>query len=89
MRVSRIKLIERIFTNNELNLFLSRMLIAWVAPTHKFSATNREQLLIWLDALGKYSLVDANILVLMMVAFSLHLDFESLYTIDIFVIPKV
>ena len=65
------------------------MLIAWIAPTNFLSSSKRERLLIWLDALGKYSLVDANILVIMMVAFSFHLKFENVYAFDVFVIPKV
>lgn len=65
------------------------MLVAWVTPVNILSIPKRERLLIWLDALGKYSLVDANILVLMMVAFSFHFRLQDVYEIDIYVIPKV
>ena len=65
------------------------MLVAWVLPSRVFSSERREQLLLWLDALGKYSLVDANILVIMMVAFSMKFNLGEMSSMEIFVIPKV
>jgi len=53
------------------------MLFAWTAPTSRLSVRKREQLLMWLDALGKYSLVDTYVLVLMMVAFRFHVVLDK------------
>ena len=58
-----------------LKVFL--MLIAWVTPVQLFSKDKRETLLMWLDALGKFSLVDAFVLVLMMVAFRFHMTLNT------------
>jgi hypothetical protein len=62
------------------------MLHAWVTPadnTHR-----RERLLLALDALGKFSLVDTYVLVVMMVAFRFHLDLPGQTTLDVFVTPQ-
>ena len=58
-------------------LKLLLMLFSWMAPTSVFPVYKRERLLMWLDALGKYSLVDTYVLVLMMVAFRFHLVLEN------------
>jgi hypothetical protein len=44
------------------------MIIAWVLPQNKLSITSRESFIVWLDRLGKWSLIDAFVLVLMLVA---------------------
>ena len=41
-----------------------------------------------LDALGKFSLVDTYVLVLMVVAFRYHLDLEGGVTVDVYVAPQ-
>ena len=54
------------------------------------SYKKRETLLTWLDALGKWSLVDTYVLVLMMVAFKFHLAAkEHIYPLelDVYVNP--
>jgi len=75
-------------------LKLLLMLFSWMAPASVLPVYKREQLLMWLDALGKYSLVDTYVLVLMMVAFRFHLSLDkieatpSFLTIDVFVTPE-
>ena len=44
----------------------------WLAPPSRLPVERRETLLIWLDALGKWSLIDTYVMTLMMVAF--HFD---------------
>jgi len=68
-------------------LKLAMMIFAWVAPMELFSHAQREKLLIWLDALGKYSLVDAFVLVLMLVSFRYHFEVDHLGALDVYVTP--
>ena len=63
------------------------MLFSWVTPDTLFSLKKRENLLIWLDALGKFSLVDSFVLVLMLVSFRFHFDVSGVGSIDAFVTP--
>ncbi|GMH69373.1 hypothetical protein TL16_g05142, partial [Triparma laevis f. inornata] len=65
------------------------MLFAWVSPTQLCSKEKRENLLMWLDALGKYSLVDAYVLVMMMVAFRFHIALQDDSIVaDVLVTPE-
>jgi hypothetical protein len=48
-------------------------LFCWISPVSVLSAKRRESFLMALDALGKWSLIDAFVLILMMVAFHLHI----------------
>lgn len=66
---------------------LLMMFLSWCCPVHLLSFERREQLLIWLDALGKYSLVDSFVLVLMLVSFKFHIDLPGVGILDSFVIP--
>ena len=68
-------------------LFL--MLVAWILPTSIVSNHRRETLLMVLDAMGKWSLIDTHVLVLMAVAFRFHLaDPHTPETqMDVFVAP--
>ena len=66
---------------------LIMMLVSWISPVSIISFEHRERLLIWLDALGKYSLVDSFVLVLMLVSFKFRLDFPGVGSIDSYVIP--
>ena len=66
---------------------LIMMLVSWICPLSVLSFQGREWLLIWLDALGKYSLVDSFVLVLMLVSFKFHIAFPGVATIDSYVIP--
>eukprot|EP01039_Chlorochromonas_danica_P003589 gene3589-3930_t len=58
---------------------LAAMLIAWILPPAVLSVSSRETVLIVLDALGKWSLVDFFVMVLMLAAFYF----------DMFVIPQL
>eukprot|EP00475_Leptophrys_vorax_P003121 TRINITY_DN1180_c0_g1_i1.p1 TRINITY_DN1180_c0_g1~~TRINITY_DN1180_c0_g1_i1.p1 ORF type:complete len:481 (+),score=144.49 TRINITY_DN1180_c0_g1_i1:475-1917(+) len=49
------------------------MLACWLAPPQKLALRHRKRIMHWLDILGKWSLVDAYVLVLMMVAFRFHI----------------
>jgi len=68
-------------------LKLALMLVAWVAPPDFLSKSQRGDLLFSLDALGKFSLVDTFVLVLMMVSFRYHLEAGG-STLDVYVNPK-
>ncbi len=45
----------------------------WIAPRHLLPHRRREQMMMALDALGKWSLIDAFVLTLTMVAFNFHI----------------
>jgi len=66
---------------------LALMVLAWCAPISVLSIGLREKLLVWLDALGKFSLVDTYVLVLMLVAFRYHLELGDFGTLDVYVTP--
>jgi len=61
-------------------------LVCWVLPPHMLSTARRERCLILLDALGKWSLVDAYVLVMMMVAFRTKISLYN-YELDVIVNP--
>ena len=61
------------------------MLFGWCS--NLLSLEQRGCMLFLLDALGKFSLVDTFVLVLMMVSFRYHLVLDGLLTLDIFVNP--
>ena len=69
------------------NIKLKLMLFAWAAPERAMATERRERLLLSLDALGKFSLVDTYVLVLMLVAFRFHLDLAEQASINVFVTP--
>ena len=66
---------------------LLMMFLSWISPVSIMPFETREWLLTWLDALGKYSLVDSFVLVLMLVSFKFHINFPGVGTIDSYVIP--
>lgn len=61
------------------------MLFGWCS--NLLSLEQRGCMLFLLDALGKFSLVDTFVLVLMMVSFRYHLVLDGLLTLDVFVNP--
>ena len=61
------------------------MLFGWC--TRVLELRQRGCMLFLLDALGKFSLVDTFVLVLMMVSFRFHLVVDGLMTLDVFVNP--
>lgn len=70
-------------------------LYIWFAPPRWLSFKRRGSLLSWLDALGKWSMVDVFVLLMTLASFRLsinspdHLDFlpEGLYSINMLVVP--
>ena len=50
------------------------MLACWVLPPKYLVAKKREKMLIVLDTLGKWSLIDAYMLIMMTVSFRYSLD---------------
>jgi hypothetical protein len=70
-------------------LKLMLMMFAWMSPVGMCGTEKRETMLMWLDALGKYSLVDAYVLVMMMVAFRFHIDLaDEGVIVDVLVTPE-
>jgi hypothetical protein len=53
------------------------MLLCWGAPPARLPARLREQILMFLDAFGKWSLIDTYVLVMFMVAFHFHVDLAA------------
>jgi hypothetical protein len=53
---------------------LGMMLACWFIPANKLSIPRRHKLLEFLDAFGKWSLVDTYVLVLFVVAFSINME---------------
>jgi hypothetical protein len=68
---------------------LFMMFLSWVLPTNRMGSERRGALLVWLDSLNKYSLVDTFVLILMTVVFRIHMQFSapSSWTIDTYVEP--
>lgn len=53
------------------------MLIAWTVKESKLSFTMRERILIILDTMGKWSMIDSYIMVIMLVAFRFQIEGTS------------
>ena len=64
------------------------MMVSWVASTRRLPPIKREKILYYLDSLGKFSLIDAYVLVLMMVAFRYELEVEGVGALNVYVTPK-
>ena len=64
------------------------MMISWIASTRRLPSVKREKILYLLDSLGKFSLVDVYVMVLMMVAFRYNLEFEGAGEVNVYVTPK-
>jgi len=62
--------------------------VSWVVSTKKIPPVRREKILYLIDSLGKFSLIDAYVLVLMMVAFRYDLEVEGLGALNVYVTPK-
>jgi len=66
---------------------------AWYFPRRWLGQHKRERMLLWLDVLGKWSLIDAYVLVLFVVAFRFHIANPSflvpadIASVDVFVQP--
>ena len=73
---------------------LIMMICIWILPTTILSARRRETFLKVLDALGKWSLVDSFVMVLMIIAFHFHIslpvqnpEVEEPFAVNLFVYP--
>jgi len=64
------------------------MMVSWIASTRRLPPVKREKILYLLDSLGKFSLIDAYVLVLMMVAFRYNLSVEGVGELNVYVTPK-
>ena len=73
------------------------MMTCWCSSTNFISVRKREKILMWLNALGKWSLLDIYVLAMMMVAFRYHVDGavsspvdgqEHTFSFDLYVEPK-
>ena len=66
---------------------LSLLMYSWMASSKRLPLLRRERILYLIDSLGKFSLVDAYVLVLMMVAFRYHLEILGVEA-DVYVTPQ-
>ena len=66
---------------------LLALLCCWMASTRRLPPVKREKILYLLDSLGKFSLIDAYVLVLMMVAFTYELDIGNVGAINVYTTP--
>jgi Paraquat-inducible protein A len=64
------------------------MLGSWLTPPNYLRPSTRGRILLAMDSLGKFALVDTYLFVLMMVAFRYHLDLSDSISMDIFVSPE-
>lgn len=67
---------------------LVAMLMCWVLPTSAMPLRNRDSVLRWLDILGKWSLLDTYVMVMMMVAFNFTLVVAPGIEVIVFVVPN-
>ena len=77
---------------------LVAMMLCWMMPHIILSIRGREKVLMFLDAMGKWSLIDAFILVFMMVVFSFKVEVppphsnssvDNITTITTYVVPQM
>ena len=93
-KVYPLSLLIAVFSGGWPYIKISLLLACWWAPRDLMGAKLRERILMAVDALGKWSLIDAYVLVLLMVAFSFHLELseegqlQPPSTVDVFVNPE-
>ena len=63
------------------------MLICWITSIRRLPPIKREKIIYLLDCLGKFSLIDTYVLVLMMVAFRYNLEVAGAGALDVYVTP--
>lgn len=84
-----LSLLIAIFSGAWPYLKLLLCLAAWVLPSRVLPHQRRETMLVWLDRLGKWSLIDAYVMVMMLVAFRFHLAFfNNEAVVDVLVSPE-
>jgi hypothetical protein len=67
---------------------LLSMLVAWVAPPKLVSVGRRETILVTLDVLGKWSLIDFFVMILMLCAFYFNIYIGQEIAVNVTVLPK-
>mmetsp|Transcript_8330 Transcript_8330/g.16163 ORF Transcript_8330/g.16163 Transcript_8330/m.16163 type:complete len:1340 (+) Transcript_8330:114-4133(+) len=73
-KVYPLSLLVAVFSGGWPYLKLLLMQACWLFPINWLPTTRRETLLMFLDALGKWSLIDTYVLALMLVAFHFHIE---------------
>lgn len=63
-------------------------LLCWVLPERRLALQSRERIAFWVDALGKWSLVDVYIVVFLISAFQLHVDLTETLKLDLEILPN-
>jgi len=76
------------FTGGWPYIKMAAMLFAWILPTTCISVEYRDSLLVWLDLLGKWSLVDSFVMMVMMVGFNFSFDIVPGVDIRVTVNPQ-
>ena len=67
---------------------LAVMFLCWMLPTSALPLRYRDFSLVWLDILGKWSLLDTYVMVMMMVAFNFNLIAAPGIEIIVYVVPE-
>jgi len=67
---------------------LAAMFVCWVLPTSGLPLVYRDAVLRWLDILGKWSLLDTYVMVMMMVAFNFNLVVAPGIEVIVYVVPN-
>lgn len=67
---------------------LLSMLLAWVAPPKLLSVARRETILVTLDVLGKWSLIDFFVMILMLCAFYFNIYIGQEIAVNVTVLPR-
>lgn len=76
-------------------LKLVLMLVCWLVPPHRLHPLHRRRMLLALDMLGKWALIDLFLMNMMTVAFRFHITTRSLpllrhlLVVDVIVLPQV
>jgi len=92
-KVYALSLLVAIFSGSWPYMKLLIILFCWLTPPAKLPTSYRENLLSFVDKLGKWSLIDAYVLILMMVAFRLHIVSPEVQSkigmVDVYVEPAI
>jgi hypothetical protein len=86
-KVYPLSLLIAIFSGGWPYAKLLLMLLCWIAPTNYLRVKSRETTFMVVDMLGKWSLIDSFVMVLMLVAFRFHVGSKPGEAADVFVEP--
>jgi len=91
-KVYALSLLVAVFSGSWPYVKLLILLFCWLTPPAKLPLSYRENLLMFVDKLGKWSLIDAYVLILMMVAFRFHVTSPEVQSqigvVDAYVQPE-